>query len=169
MTFDYASLAARIRTAHPDYAPHAPVGEDLSYLESLQLPYEVAEFYRTHAPHKTIGSSSQLLSISSIREEHEDYEPGITLRRLGCTVLVTANGNPYFCVSEDDGYRILYADHEEIGDNDETLEDVLGAAPEELAFTLTELLEAFAAQVLPASPHSDTEMEKLRAWRAART
>jgi hypothetical protein len=67
-----------------------------------------------------------------MRSEHEDCEPGLTLRRLGASVLATANGNPYFCITADDGYRILYADHEEVDDNVETLDSVLELAPAEL-------------------------------------
>lgn len=84
-------------------------------------------------------------------------------------MLMTTNGNPYFCVREGDGYRILLADHEEVGGEDQTLESVLGCCEDGPSFdSFAELLEAFAADVLPSSPHADSEMAKYDSWRANR-
>lgn len=169
-SFDDAETVRRIRAAHGDYESEALGAEDLAYLESLALPADVDAFYRHHAPTEPVGNEVRLLSIGEMREEHEHHEPGVTLRRLGGSVLMTADGNPYFCVPQGDGYRILLADHDEIGGGEATLDDILEICGDGPSFeSFAELLEAFAADVLPVSPYEERGVERLRAWRAQRS
>ncbi|HVJ88931.1 MAG TPA: hypothetical protein VM580_03945 [Labilithrix sp.] len=89
----------------------------MAYLEALQLPVEIEAFFRTHSPAKIVGTTSQLLSLSEMREEHAGMEPRMTVRNAGSSVLATANGNPYFVVRKGDGYEIRIVDHDEVSED----------------------------------------------------
>lgn len=161
-------IADKLRGAFPDYEPAMLDAEEVAYLEALKLPAEIEAFFRAHSPAKVVGTTSQLLSLSEMRVEHEEMEPSMTVRNAGASVLATANGNPYFVVRKGEGYEIRIVDHDEVSDDNDldTLLELSGAGPVFTSFA--DFIDALTAQVLPSSPYSDTEMKKLAAWRAAR-
>lgn len=167
MTTD-SDLADTLRRSFPDYAPATLGANDAGYLESLKLPLEIEAFLRVHSPVHSVGSSSLMLSISDMREEHEDFEPGMAVRAAGSAVLATANGNPYFVVRKGDGYEIRLVDHDEVSEDDDLDALIALSGPGPVFTSFAELIDALAAQVLPSSPYAKDEIAAFETWRAAR-
>jgi hypothetical protein len=162
------ALAQALRNAFPDYEPAKLAAKEVAYLKSLKLPGEIETFLLSFSPAEIVGTTSQLLSIDGMREEHEEMDPSTTVRKVGASVLATANGNPYFVIRKGKGYEIRIVDHEDISEDDE-LKDLIASSKAGPVFTsLTEFISALAAQVLPSSPHSSgRERERFEAWRAS--
>ena len=135
-----------------------PEETEFRYLESLNLPEEVLNFYAQYSPAEIIEMNGiRLLPISEIIEENTNFTPGYILTPLGfCVVASTVEGDIYCIRKTTNDYSIVIASHDEIYEGLNESEILNGTKP--VVKTFSDFFKAYVQRELAVS-YYDLEIE----------
>ena len=118
---DYKEIVRRINESEGIECFSKPNETEISYLKSLNLPKEVADFYVDNNPIDIIDINDvRLLPVSGIIEENTNYIPGYLLSPFGYSVIASTIEGDVYCIRYTaNEYSIVLASHDEIYEGQE--------------------------------------------------